>query len=518
MKRVAGTFVLPIVINRRDKPPIHRQICEWFQCAIAEGRLRSGGCVPSSRGLAAELGVSRGSVVVAYEQLHAEGYFETFAGSGTHVAKSIPGQLPTFNATRNYRSPTTHLGEGVPGRISDQDSQRNNPSTQSRFKASGAFGVSFPALDHFPVNVWANLIARHSRTVSVSMLAYGDPMGYCPLREAIAEYVRMVRGVRCDASQVLITAGSQQAIQIASQVLLNYGDQACVEDPGYPGARQAFARANAQVVPISVDAEGIDVSELKSQGQRAKVVYVTPSHQYPMGITMSSARRMQLLNWACHNGTWIIEDDCGSEYRFDRGPIRSIQGLDTNARVIYVGTFSQAMYPALRLGYLVLPRDLIRACAAMKCCMDVFSPTLNQSAMAEFIREGHLAQHLRRMRMIYITRRNAIVKELQNVLRDSVEIVAGEAGLHLVILLHDGVDDAAVVEEAARSGISVAPLSSCRVRDEGRGGLLLGYGGVDVQGIQNNVRKLSLCIERVGDSVARSLVNENKTRDSTMCI
>ena len=429
MKRVAGTFILPIAIDRHGQPPIHRQICEWFQCAIAEGRLRSGGCVPSSRGLAAELGVSRGSVVNAYEQLHAEGYFETFAGSGTHIAKSIPGQLPTFNATRDDRSYTAHLRKSVPRRISDQDSLRHDLSNQSRFNSSGAFGVSTPALDHFPVSVWSNLIARHSRTVSVSMLAYGDPMGYCPLREAIAEYVRMVRGVRCDASQVLVTAGSQQAIQIASQVLLNYGDQVCMEDPGYPGARQAFAKANAQVVPISVDAEGIDVSELKRQGQRAKLVYVTPSHQYPMGMTMSGARRMQLLDWAGHNGTWIIEDDCGSEYRFDGGPVRALQGLDTNARVIYVGTFSQAMYPALRLGYLVLPRDLTRACTAMKGCMDGFSPTLNQSVMAEFIREGHFARHLHRMRMIYITRRNAIVEALQNDLRDSAEIVAGRGWL-----------------------------------------------------------------------------------------
>ncbi|MGA7156169.1 MAG: PLP-dependent aminotransferase family protein [Acidobacteriaceae bacterium] len=516
MKRVAGTFTLPIVIDRHGQMPIHRQVCEWFQCAIAEGRLRSGECVPSSRGLAADLGVSRGSIVNAYEQLHAEGYFEAFSGSGTHIAKLIPGQLPAFKAIREDTPYTAHLRKSVPRRISDQDSLRHDRSIQSRFNSSGAFGVGLPALDHFPVNVWSNLIARHSRTVSVSMLAYGDPMGYCPLREAIAEYVRMVRGVRCDASQVLVTAGSQQAIQIASQVLLNYGDQVCVEDPGYPGARQAFARANAQVVPISVDAEGINVSELKSQGQHAKLVYVTPSHQYPMGMTMSGARRMQLLDWAGRNGTWIIEDDCGSEYRFDGGSVRSLQGLDTNARVMYVGTFSQAMYPALRLGYLVLPRDLIKACTAMKGSMDMFCPTLSQSVTAEFIREGHFARHLHRMRMIYSTRRNALIKALQNDLPDSAEVLAGEAGLHLVILLPIGVDDVEVAEKAARREITVIPLSLCCLKNEQRSGLLLGYGGVDVQGIQNGTRKLSLCVERIGNPVTRSLVNTNKTRDSTL--
>jgi GntR family transcriptional regulator/MocR family aminotransferase len=206
---------------------------------------------------------------------------------------------------------------------------------------------------------------------------------------------------------------------------------------------------------------------------------------------------MLLLNWACQNGTWIIEDDCDSEYSFDGGPIASLQGLDAAARVLYVGTFSQAMYPALRLGYLVLPKDLITACVAVRDCMDMFSPTLNQSVMAEFIREGHFARHLRRMRMIYIERRKAIVEALRSNLRDSVEIVGAEAGLHLVILLHAGVDDAAVANKAAGRGISVMPLSSCRVNSEGRCGLALGFGCVDVQGIQEGVRKLGMCIERV---------------------
>jgi GntR family transcriptional regulator/MocR family aminotransferase len=502
LKRVAGTFIVPIVIDRLNKRSMHRQICEWFQCAIAEGRLKAGGRVPSSRGLAAELGVSRRSVLNAYEQLYAEGYFETFVGEGTHIANSFPGQFPLVKAERD--DTPVHVRNDALRQISDRGPQQNDSSTRAQSNAWGAFGVGYPALDHFPVNIWSNLIARHSRAVSRSMLAYGDPMGFGPLREAIAEYVGTVRGVRCDVSQVLVTTGSQQALQVASQVLLSEGDQVCMEDPGYPGARQAFAMANAQVVPISVDTDGINISELKSEGQRAKLVYVTPSHQYPMGMTMSVARRELLLDWASHNGAWIIEDDRGSDFRFDREPVRSLQGLDTHARVIYVGTFSQAIYPALRLGYLVLPRDLTRACSAIKAYMDVSTPTLNQSVMAEFIREGHFARHLRRMRMIYTERRNATVEVLQRDLRNSVEVVVGKAGLHLVILLRGGVDDAVVAGLAARSGISVIPLSSCSVKANGQCGLLLGYGGVDIQGIQNGISKLSLCIERVEHTATSS--------------
>ncbi|MGC2660663.1 MAG: PLP-dependent aminotransferase family protein [Bryobacteraceae bacterium] len=495
MKRVAATFVSPIAIDRHASTPVHRQIYEWFQSAIAEGRIRPGGRVPSSRGLAAELGVSRIPVVNAYEQLHAEGYFETFVGIGTRVARSIPTGALTITKVRPARIPGGHAANAAPRQTSHRTLLWNKSPTQPWLNALGAFRVSLPALDRFPVNIWSKLIARHSRAVSRTMLAYGDAMGYGPLREAIAEYVRTARGVRCEASQILVTTGSQQGLQIASQVLLDHKDRVCMEDPGYPGARQAFAMADAQIIPIKVDAEGIVVSELVRKGGRAKLLYVTPSHQYPMGMTMSAARRMQLLNWAARNGTWIIEDDYDSEYRFDSRPITSLQGLDSDARVLYMGTFSKVMFPALRLGYLVLPKDLIAASAAARDCMDIFSPTLSQAVMAEFIREGHFARHLRRMRMVYMERRKALASALRNSLRESVEIAGAEAGMHLVILLRPGQDDRTVSYEAARRGISAMPLSSCRIRSGGRGGLVLGYGGVSVQDIQEGVCKLRACLQ-----------------------
>src|SRR3984957_10373491 len=345
---------------------MHRQIYEWFQNAIADGRLRPGGRVPSSRGLAAELGISRISVFNAYEQLHAEGYFETFVGVGTRVARSIPSESVTITKIRQARMPGGLDTQSAPRQISHRASLWNKSPTHPWLNTFAAFRVSLPALDHFPVSTWSKLIARHARAVSRSALAYGDPTGYGPLREAIAEYVRTVRGVRCEASQILVTTGSQQGLQIASQVLLDSKDRVCMEEPGYPGARQAFAMADAQIIPIKVDAEGIVVSELTRKGGRAKVVYVTPSHQYPMGMTMSAARRMQLLNWAARNGTWIIEDDYDSEYRFDSRPIASLQGLDSNACVLYMGTFSKVMFPALRMGYLVLPKDLVATCTGVR--------------------------------------------------------------------------------------------------------------------------------------------------------
>jgi len=260
--------------------------------------------------------------------------------------------------------------------------------------------------------------------------------------------------------------------------------------------------ADAQIIPISVDSEGLVVSELAQRGRCAKLVYVTPSHQYPMGMTMTASRRMQLLSWAARNGTWIIEDDYDSEYRFDSKPIASLQGLDADARVLYMGTFSKVVFPALRLGYLVLPKDLVGVCTAARDCLDIFSPTLNQAVMAEFIREGHFARHLRRMRMLYMERRRTLVTALQNNLKGLIEITGADAGMHLVVLLRQGVDDVAVARRASLTGIAAMPLSSCRIVLGGRGGLVLGYGGVSPQSIQEGVRKLRDCLEVEGNQEA----------------
>jgi GntR family transcriptional regulator/MocR family aminotransferase len=320
-------------------------------------------------------------------------------------------------------------------------------------------------------------------------------MGYLPFREAIAEYVGAVRGVQCEASQILVTTGSQQALQLSAQVLLDPKDKVWMEEPGYPGARQAFATAGAQLIPVSVDEDGVNVAEAIPRGRAARAVYVTPSHQYPLGTTMSAARRMLVLNWAVRTGAWIIEDDYDSEYRFATRPIASLQGLDTDGRVIYIGTFSKVLFPALRVGYVVVPKDLVRAFAAARDSADVFSSTLYQAVLNDFIREGHFARHIRRMRMLYKDRRKALVNAIQIQMGDMVEVIGAEAGMHLVALLPPGIDDIGISRKAAQKGISAMPLSTCYLNPPSRGGLILGYGGTNAHQIDEGIRKLRTIVD-----------------------
>jgi GntR family transcriptional regulator/MocR family aminotransferase len=326
-------------------------------------------------------------------------------------------------------------------------------------------------------------------------MAYGEAMGYRPLREAIAAYLGAARAVRCESSQILVTTGSQQGLQIAAQVLLDANDRICIEEPGYPGAHQVFLAAGAHLIPIPTDQDGVNVAEIVRRAPDARAAYITPSHQYPMGAAMSATRRMLLLNWAVRSGAWIIEDDYDSEYRFGGRPIASLQGMDTDARVSSVGTFSKVMFPALRLGYLVIPKDLVPAFAAAREAADIFSSTLYQAALTEFISEGHFARHIRRMRMLYADRRVALVTEIQTQMGESLEVMGTEAGMHLVTMLPPGMNDVAVSRQAAQRGISAMPLSTCCLKPPARGGLILGYGGTNSNQIRDGICKLKMCIE-----------------------
>jgi GntR family transcriptional regulator/MocR family aminotransferase len=495
MKRVPASFLPPIALDHRTKTPMYRQLYDWFRTAITDGQMRPGQRVPSTRGLAAELKISRIPVLNAYEQLLAEGYFETFVGSGTCVAISIPDDTFGPTARKVPRGFQEIVGKLGPRRMSRRGVALTRVPTQSWLNILGAFRVSLPALDHFPIGVWSKLVARHSRRPLRGVMGYGAAMGYLPFREAIAEYLGAVRGVRCEASQILVTTGSQQALQISAQVLLDPKDRVWMEEPGYPGARQAFMTAGAHLIPARVDHEGMNLAELIRRGHDARAVYITPSHQYPMGMTMSAARRMLLLNWAVRCGAWIIEDDYDSEYRFGSRPIASLQGLDSDARVIYVGTFSKVMFPALRLGYVVVPKDLVPAFAAAREAADIFSSTLYQTVLTDFIREGHFARHIRRMRMLYAERRTALVHAIQTQMGDMIEVIGAEAGMHLVALLPPGTDDVAVSRKAAQRGISAMPLSLCYLKPLTASGLILGYGGANAHQIRDGISKLRTSID-----------------------
>jgi GntR family transcriptional regulator / MocR family aminotransferase len=492
MKRIHGSFSPPLGLDPRAKTPLYRQVYDWFQQAIVEGRLRPGQRVPSTRLLASELKISRIPVLTAYEQLHAEGYLESFPGAGTCVASSIPqagfalGPRAPSQAQARERPKLSRRLAGVMAAPPDPTLETN-----------GAFRVSLAALDHFPGEIWASLVSRHARHSSREAMAYGDPMGHMPFREAIAEYLGAARAVRCDASQIMVVSGSQHGLQVTARALLDDGDAVWVEEPGYPGAHRALAMAGAKLVAVPTDQEGLDVDGGIRRAGRARAAYITPSHQYPMGMTMSAARRMKLLNWAQKARAWIIEDDYDSEYRFGGHPLASVQGLGPGDRVIYVGTFSKVLFPALRVGYLVIPKELVPGFRVARDSIDLFPSTLFQRALTDFIRQGHFARHIRRMRMLYMERRRMLIEALNKNLGDRIEIVSADAGMHLVCLLPPGSDDRDVSRRAAQAGISVIPLSTCYLGRPSRPGLVLGYGGVDGKEIEIGVRKLGQILKDV---------------------
>ncbi len=490
MKRVPATFLPPIALDQRAKTPVYRQLYDWFRLAISTGQMRRGQRLPSTRSVAAELKISRIPVSNAYDQLLAEGYLETLVGAGTYVARSIPDDSLPSSGKRLRAEVKTG-----PRRMSRRGVALTQLPTQPWLNIVGAFRVSLPALDHFPISLWSKLVAQHSRKAAKGAMGYGDAMGNLPLREAIAEYLGASRAVRCDASQIMVTTGSQQGLQLSAQLLLDTQDSVWVEEPGYPSARQAFIAGGAHLVPVPVDYEGMTVAAAIRCGRNARAAYITPSHQYPMGMTMSAARRMLLLNWAVRTGAWIIEDDYDSEYRFESRPIASLQGLDNDARVIYVGTFSKVMFPALRVGYLVVPKDLLPAFCAARDAADVFSATLYQLVLTDFIREGHFARHIRRMRMLYMERRKILVEAIREQMGDMLEVVGAEAGMHVVAMLPSGVNDVAVSRKAAQLGVSATPLSTCYSGACPRGGLILGYGGTNAHQIHDGVSKLKKSME-----------------------
>lgn len=490
MQRIAAGFLPPVAMDAGSDTPMYQQLSDWFRRAISSGQLRPGQRVPSTRSLATELGISRIPVLGAYEQLQAEGFLETFTGAGTCVARAIPSDMIVERKKQVRPAPASTPGGSR--RTSRRAALLRSPEP-TWLANMGAFRVGLPALEAFPSVLWSKLVSRHARHLSLEAMGYGDPMGHLPLREAIAEYLGAARAVRCDASQILITTGCQQGLQICAHVLLDQGERVWMEDPGYPGAHQALRTAGAELVPVPVDGEGIDVAHGARVAPDARAVYISPSHQFPLGMAMSAPRRMQLLRWAAGNDAWIIEDDYDSEYRFGSRPLSSLQGADTHERVIYLGTFSKVMFPALRLGYLVVPKDLVADFHAGRDAIDTFSSMLYQSVMTEFIREGHFARHIRSMRALYMERRTAVLDAIGRYMGGRLEVIGTEAGMQLAGFLPHGVDDVAVSRRAAAVGVSVRPLTPCYIEPPGRGGLILGYGGASLAEIDEGVRRLAGC-------------------------
>jgi GntR family transcriptional regulator / MocR family aminotransferase len=503
--RVAPMNRSILELDHTSAVPLYRQIYERLRRAVLDGQLKAGERLPSTRELASELGVSRNTVFLAYEQLLAEGYIEGKVGSGTTIASSLPETF--LHAKTGQRTGAPLQKASVRPALSRcAETLLQAPFLQRMPYPAGdgaglAFRTGIPTFEAFPHKIWTQLITRYTQPSRHDLFTYQLSEGYRPLREAIATHVGLTRGVRCTADQVIIVAGSQGGLDLVARVLLNPGDAAWIEDPGYPGARGVLLGAGAQVVPVPVDNEGLDVAAGIKRDKPARLAFVTPSHQFPLGETMSLSRRLALLEWAKGTNAWIIEDDYDSEYRFAGRPLASLQSLDSANRVIYLGTFSKVLFPALRLGYLVVPPELVDAFIAVRRFIDMHAPILEQGALADFIAEGHFSRHIRRTRNLYAARRAALVEALQQELGSVLEIQGSEAGMHLVGRLPTGVDDRAVARQLRSIGIDVTAISAFSMEPVSRGGLLLGYAPVAEQAIREGVLKLAAVLHTMNVDV-----------------
>jgi GntR family transcriptional regulator / MocR family aminotransferase len=450
---------------------IYRQLHE----AVIDGRLRSGEKLPPTRELARQLAVSRNTVALAYERLTAEGVLVGRVGAGTFVCADPPAQ-GTAHAT----------GAGaVPPRPVWQELA--TPPAPVTEPPSYDFGVGVPDTSRFPMAAWRRQVARQLRDVPVEDTLYGDPAGHAGLRAEIARHIGLSRSVRVPPEQVLITNGTQQALDLVARVLLAPGDRVAVEEPGYAPARELFASHGARVTGVPVDEEGLAVQELPDD---TRIVYTTPSHQFPLGPPMSLGRRTALLEWARQAGAVVIEDDYDSEFRFADRPLEPLHSLDRGDRVLYVGSFSKTMLPMLRLGFLVAPPSLFAALRSAKRLADLQTETTTQGAMAGFMADGLFVRHLRRATREYAARRALILTVLRRDFADRLEVVPSTAGLHLTVWPTGEVDVAALVERAAEAGVGVADLAEYHGFGPGRPGLALGYGRIEQDRIEEGLRVL----------------------------
>lgn len=467
--------------------PLYKQLYERLRGAILAGQLERGARLPSTRLLASELGVSRSTTALAYEMLLLEGFLESRVGQGTVVARDLPAFLLTEQSTSwQAEQPNAPKPRSARRRHEDQPSD-----------AKTIFRGGEPALDLFPYDTWARLIARHARHSLPAHARYQAAAGYFPLREAIAAQIGITRGVRCTPDQIIMTAGSQGALDLAIRTLLKPQEPAWIENPGYFGAQGALAAAGARLVPVPVDEQGLDVARGQMLCPTARLVSTTPSHQFPTGVTMSLHRRLALLEWASQAEAWILEDDYDSEYRFSGRPLEALQGLDRDGRVIYIGTFSKTLFPALRLGYLVAPMALIEPLLATRTYIDVHVPILEQLALNDFLREGHFARHLRHMLRHYQQRRDVLASELRTHMGELLDVHAPEVGMHLVGWLPADKDDRRAAELATQAGLSVTPISDYSLAPLPRGGLLFGYASTSEDDIRIGVRRLAAALERL---------------------
>ena len=479
-------------LGAQDALPLHRQLYEALRRAMLDGKLGAGERLPSSRDLAQDLNLSRNTVVAAINQLSVEGYLESRVGSGTYVNDNVP----RVNAGAAARPHARGAPNPAPGRLSARGQALATTFCATQLEVQ-PFTPGIADFSAFPLTLWQRLQNKHWRMTYPDMLDYNDSGGYAPLRRAIADYLRVFRSVQLDADQVIVTTGTQQSLELCARLLADHGDTVWVEDPAYWGAAKAFMATGLAIHPVPVDDEGIHPGAADN-AHPPRLIYLTPSHQYPTGAVMSLARRHQLLSTARAHGAWVLEDDYDSEYRFSGPPISSLEGLDVDGRVLYMGTFSKVLYPGIKLGYLIVPKVLVAAFKQAHYDLNRPGQMPLQAALAEFIEMGHFSSALRRARQSYGERRAALLEALKPVLTQDTYISGAEQGLHLCLRLPPQVEDQALAQRIAQQGLTVRPLSAyCLARHDLKG-LVIGYGYAPLSEIQRCGPVLAAAVRQIG--------------------
>lgn len=446
-------MIVPFELDRSQSAPIYRQLYQRFRESIADGRLRPGDRVPAVRALAAELNLARGTVEAAYQLLIGEGYLIARGAAGTIVTPQlapVSSSMPRAPVTSTTYQPT-HFGT-----------------------LPLALQMGLPALDAFPRKLWTRLAGRQLRQAGLEGLVYPDSRGYAPLRAAIASYLGISRGITCQPDQIFVCAGYRACLDLISHTLMRQGETCWLEEPGYFMARNTLLEAGMQLVPVAVDDQGLDIAQGIVRAPDARFAVVTPTHQSPLGVSLSLPRRLALLDWANRQGSWIIEDDYDSEYRYQGKPLPALKSLDQQGRVLYTGSFSKVLFPGLRLAYLVVPAEQIQAFARQADRLHNHCPHLFQATVTAFLNEGHFARHLSKMRSLYARRRRWLVDALHQQFGDRLQINPQAGGMHLVVGLGEG-DDTELAQRARTVGIAVEPLSQWYLEAKPRQGLILGF-------------------------------------------
>ena len=482
-----------IRLDPRAPDGLQKQIYTGIRQAILDGVVPPGTRLPSSRALAVDLSVSRTTTLLAFDQLLAEGYLAARRGSGTFVARELPDDFPR-SVVRRPAAAATH-----PPLSNRGQALASIPTAAFRILGPPRpFRMGIPALDLFPMRLWSQVVSRRLRSATIPQLDYSSAAGLRDLRQAIADHVQAVRGTRCGPDDIFITAGAQRALSLVCDVLLDPGDHAWLEDPGYAGARSALAGACARIVPVPVGPDGLDVEAGARLAPRARLAFVTPSHQYPLGVPMSLPRRLALLKWASAARAWIVEDDYDSEFRYGVRPIPCLHGLDVDGRVIYIGSFSKTLFPSLRLGFLIVPHDLGERLMAARRAAEIQPPFLEQAALADLMAAGHYERHLRRMRAAYRERLEALMDGATRHCKGALQIRPVRTGLHAVADLVEA-DPEDVWQQARDRGVEVMPLGRCFLgRPRASRALLLGFASTPPDALDSGMARLGAAIEAAG--------------------